>query len=348
MFNFSKKTSYTCRLATLEDAAEIAPLWAKFAQEREMADPALSIKSDFDFQAYIAQQLNRPLSYGWVLEDTQNSLSIVGCLLVYCYDEAPPPDLPLEWQFEHELNNPFKPRRVGSVLGLYIEPEYRNPQTIQLLTDAALDKAYEMKVSHLDILVSGEQTGMQAFLSRSGFTKAAVQYTKELAIIDEGELPNLHPPHPELKITEESGDRSIPLYDPQTQELVRNPDGEPVFLTVLRDEDGIPLTTSAGLPIYANPVRHPQTQDWVFDRQGQLLVCPVLQDDRGQVVELQGIPQFYPPDYEMVNGQLRLKQDEKGNYLFCDVERDREGTIVLSPDGSPLFKPVKAISVAKR
>ncbi|MBP0030909.1 MAG: hypothetical protein J7529_21305 [Roseofilum sp. Guam] len=338
--------SYTCRLATLEDVAEIAPLWAKFAHEREMADPALSIKSDFNFQAYIVQQLKRPLSYGWVLEDTQNAPSIVGCLLVYCYDEAPPPDLPLEWQSEHKLNNPFKPRRVGSVLGLYIEPECRNPQTIQLLTDAALDKAYEMKVSHLDILVSAQQTGMQAFLNRSGFTKAAVQYTRELAIIDEGELPSLYPPHPELKITENSGDHSIPLYDPRTQELVRNPDGEPVFLTVLCDDKGIPLKTLEGLPIYANPVRHPQTQDWVFDRQGNLLVCPVVKDDTGQVLELQGIPQFYPPDYERVNGELCLKQDEQGNYVFCDVERDREGTIVLSPDGFPLFKPAKVISMA--
>ncbi|OJJ15747.1 hypothetical protein BI308_24100 [Roseofilum reptotaenium AO1-A] len=294
-FNVSKEISYTCRLATLEDAAEIALLWAKFAHEREMADPALSIKSDFNFQAYIVQQLKRPLSYGWVLEDAQKTPSIVGCLLVYCYDEAPPPNLPLEWQSEHKLNNPFKPRRVGSVLGLYIEPEYRNPQTIQLLTDAALDKAYEMKVSHLDILVSAQQTGMQAFLNRSGFTKPAVQYTRELAIIDEGELP---------------------------------------------------MKTLEGLPIYANPVRHPQTQDWVFDRQGNLLVCPVVKDDTGQVLELQGIPQFYPPDYEWVNGELRLKQDEQGNYVFCDVERDREGTIVLSPDGFPLFKPAKVISMA--
>jgi len=79
--------------------------------------------------------------------------------------------------------------------------------------------------------------------------KTVVQYTKELAVIDEGELPSLHPPHPELTMREDSGDRSIPLYDPQTQELVRNPDGEPVFLRVLRDKGTIPLSPD-GCPLF--------------------------------------------------------------------------------------------------
>lgn len=345
MFNSTENTEYTCRCATLEDADPLGLLWSRFAQEREIADPSLSIKPGFDFQAYIVQQLNRPLSYGWVLEkNIENNPLMVGCVFVYFYDEAPPPDLPLEWQSDHELNNPFKSRRVGSVLGMYIEPEDRNPQTIHLLADAAIAKAYEMKVSDLDILVSAEQTGMHAFLSRLGFTKAAVQYTKELAIADPENLPSLHPPHPDLKVAESRGSYAIPLYDPNTHELVKNSDGEPLFLTALCDEDGGVLKTSEGLPIYPNPVRHPHTQELVFDDRGDLLVCPVIKNDKGQVLEVQGIPQFYPPDYEMANGKLNLRKDDKGNYLFCDVEKDRQGNILLSPDGFPVFKPVKLTS----
>jgi ribosomal protein S18 acetylase RimI-like enzyme len=340
-----KIATYTHRLATADDAAELAPLWQAFAQERVAADPSMKLKPDFNFQHYILRQLELPLSFGWVLEHhpqenpSDEQTSIVGCIFVYFYDEAPPPGLPPEMLVEHELDNPFQPRRVGSVLGMYVQPEHRQSENIKRLADAALQQAADMQVSDIDILVSAEQTGIQALLQRAGFSKAAVQYTKHFEIANNPELPSLHPPHPELDLPETpTGDSVIPLYDPKTNELVRNPQGDPVFLGSVMDKEGLPLQSSDGLPIYPNPVRDPQTQEFVFDANGSLVVCPVLQDENDRVFEFQGIPQFHPPAYEMVDGKLHLKQDSNGDYVFCEVEKDKEGKILRSPDGVPVFK----------
>ena len=63
--------------------------------ERQNLDPSMKIKPNFYFEKYVSYQLNKSLSYGYLLEyETNNQSQIVGCLLVYCYDEAPPPDLP--------------------------------------------------------------------------------------------------------------------------------------------------------------------------------------------------------------------------------------------------------------
>jgi hypothetical protein len=92
--------------------------------------------------------------------------------------------------------------------------------------------------------------------------------------------------------------------------------GEQVFLHPVRNEAGEVLRSSNGLPIYPTPLRDPYTQDWVFDLLGELVVCPVLLDEEGKVVEEGGIPRFKMPLYEQVEGQLRLRQNEEGNYLF--------------------------------
>ncbi|HIK10545.1 MAG TPA: hypothetical protein IGS52_09815 [Oscillatoriaceae cyanobacterium M33_DOE_052] len=42
-------TPYTHRQATAADAAEIAPLWVAFAQERTAADPSMRLQGNFDF-----------------------------------------------------------------------------------------------------------------------------------------------------------------------------------------------------------------------------------------------------------------------------------------------------------
>ena len=106
----------------------------------------------------------------------------------------------------------------------------------------------------------------------------------------------------------------------------------------LTDEAGELLETSGGLPIYPTPTRDPQTQDWVFDAKGELVIAPLLRDESGQIVQHQGIPQFYPPAYQWVDGKFSLKQDGEGNYVFREVERDKEGNIVRTPDGAPVFK----------
>jgi ribosomal protein S18 acetylase RimI-like enzyme len=330
---------YTHRLASVEDAKAIAPLWAAFATERAAADPSMVLKPNFDFEKYVANQLNKPLSYCFLLEyKTSNSPQIVGCIFIYFYDEAPPPLLPAEMLEEHEQENPFMTRRVGSVLGMYVEPEHRQPEAIQLIANAAIQKAEEMQVSDIDLLIAADQTGIQALLKRAGFTQAAVQFTKHYKVANNAELPSLHIPHPELDLPEPPTPGAMPLRDPQTNELVYNSQGEPVFIYPLTDDSGELLKTVDGLPIYPTPLRDPQTDGWVFDAEGELAVCPVLLDDSGDIFQCQGIPQFCPPVYEFVGGKIGLKRDESGAVVFSDVERNQEGKIVRNPQGQPVFK----------
>jgi len=332
--------SYTSRPATVEDVKAIAPLWAEFARDRATVDPSMALRTDFDFDRYIARQLTKPLSYSWVLEHSEEGKpgAMVGCLFVYFYDEAPPPELPEELLAEHDIENPFASRRVGSVLGMYVRPEHRQPEAIKLLADAGVQKAEELKVTDIDILVGADQTGMHSLLQRLGFTQSAVQYTKHYNISPNTELKSLHPPHPETDVPGLPEPSAIPLRDPKTNELAINPQGEPVFLLPLRDENGELLKTSGNLPVYSTPVRDPQTQEFVFDCQGNLVTCPILRDDDGSLFEFDGIPQFRPPLYAMVEGKLQLQVDGSGNYLFCEVERDKQGQIVRSPEGKPVFK----------
>lgn len=334
---------YSSRLATLDDATAIAPLWQAFASERAKQDPSMMVTPDFDFTKYVTHLIEKPLSYGWLLEysESEQSLSkkIVGCMFVYFYDEAPPASIPVELLTEHKLYNLFVPRRVGSVLGLYVQPEHRHDYAIALVTNAGIQQAEEKQVSDIDILVSSDQTGVQALLERAGFTQAAVQYTKHYTIAHEDNLPSLHPPHPDLPSFEisKSQPAALPLKDFKTNELVRDRHGEAVFLIPIKDESGNLLTTSNGLPIYPLAIRDPQTEDWVFDRSGQILTCPVLREKDGQVVEQDGIPQYIQPRYHSVNGKLQLLQDSENNYIFQNVERDREGNILRSPTGQVIF-----------
>ncbi|MBZ8180517.1 GNAT family N-acetyltransferase [Oscillatoria salina] len=331
--------NYTCRLATPADSPKLVPFWQNFAQERAAVDPSMIVKPNFNFEKYIQNQLDKPLSFCYLLEQQNNEQkTIVGCLFIYFYDEAPPPDLPSELVTEHEQENLFLPRRVASVLGMYVHPEHRHPEAIKLLTNAGIGKAEEMKVNDIDLLIGADQTGIQALLQRAGFTKAAVQYTKHYSLPDDADLPSLHPPHPEIDFPEVPTPNAIPLHDPQTHALVRNPQGEPVFLFPLKDDQGELIKLSNELPIYSTPVRDPQTQDFVFDKNGELVVCPVLRDENNQVVEYQGIPQFHPPAYQKVSGKITLKQDSDGNYVFSDIELNSDGKILRSPDGQPIFK----------
>lgn len=182
---------YHQRLAIPEDATNIAPLWRDFVEGRSQANPSIKLKSDFDYQGYVEYQLKRPLSFGFVLE-TEGQ--IVGFLFTYVYDEAPPPQVAALTMLE----NPFIPRRIGSVLGLYVEEVHRQPETIKLLMEAAIAKAEELKVTDIDLLISIEQGGIHALLERFGFIKSAIQYTKHYEITDQN-LPNLHPSYPDLE-----------------------------------------------------------------------------------------------------------------------------------------------------
>jgi len=184
---------YHQRLATSEDAIKIAPLWQAFVEARSQADPSMRFKAKFDYQRYVTAQLNKPFSFGFLLEYAEK---IVGFLFIYIYDETPPPQIS-----ELELlENPFVPRRVGAVLGMYVQEPHRKPATITLLTEAAIAKAEELKVTDIDLLISIDQTGIHALLERFGFTKAAIQYTKHYDITGTN-LPNLRPSYKNLGAT---------------------------------------------------------------------------------------------------------------------------------------------------
>ena len=300
--------SYIQRIATLCDVRDLAGLWKAFVEARYQADPSMRIKAEFDYERYVTYQLKKPLSFGFLLENVEE---IVGFLFIYIYDEAPPPQVSaLEM-----LENPFVPRRVGAVLGMYVQEAHRKPSTINLLVEAAIAKAEELKVTDIDLLISIEQTGLHALLERFGFTKAAIQYTKHYNITGNN-LPNLRPSYQDLEIAIPNPGK-IPLKDPQTQKVVQNLKGETVYLQPLTDESGKWLKSSRGLPIYPIPVRDPQTQQWIFDESGELVVCPVTRDDKGEIQELDGIPQFSLPIYDYQEGKLALKQDSEGKYIFA-------------------------------
>lgn len=329
---------YSHRLATAEDANDLAPLWQAFAAERESIDPSMLVKPNFDFEKYVTNQIEKPLSFCWLLE--QNN-SIIGCLFIYYYDEAPPASLPEYLIQQHHIENPFQSRRVGSVLGMYVQPEHRKSEAILMLAKAAIAHAKTMKVSDIDLLIAADQTGIQAILQRAGFTKAAVQYTRHYDMAMDAELPSLHPPHPELPDVELPAPRAIPLRHPQTNELLRNSQGEPVFLMPLVDEQGELLKSSSGQNIYPELLLDPATNSWIIDAEDKLVACPILWDENGQIVENQDIVQFYRPAYQIVDGKPCLMRDETGKYVFCDIERDKQGKIVKSPDGFPVFKQPK-------
>lgn len=59
------------------------------------------------------------------------------------------------------------------------------------------------------------------------------------------------------------------------------------------------------------------------------------------LVENQDIVQFYRPSYQIVDGKPVLMREASGNYVFCDVELDKQGKIVRTPDGFPVFKQPK-------
>lgn len=297
---------YNSRLATFNDLVPLSLLWEQFLKERAQHDPSILLQSNFDYESYVKRQLQQSSTYGFLLE-YGNHQEIVGFLFVYVHDESN--------YLDDTFNNPFIPRRVGGAIGMYIKEEHRKSQAIKLLIEAALKLAEDLKISDIDLLISSEQTGIHSLLERFGFTKSAIQYTKHYevteqnlpplkSVISEGIKVNL--PEPNL----------IPLKDYQTQQLVLNPKGEQVFLHPLRNKQGEFLRNSSGLPIYAVPLRDPQTQDYIFNELGELVTCPVVFDQLGRVKEKQGIPVFKKPIYERVKGQLRLKKDDQGYYLF--------------------------------
>ena len=339
---------YTTRLATQADTDKIAPLMAAFSQERVAIDPTRTLKPDFDFAGYLADRIAKPLHYFWLLEHTEPKLpnysAIVGYLFVYAQDEAPPPDLPAELVSRDREYRIHEPRRVGTALAFYIQPKHRKPKVIKQLIQAGIQQAKDLKVSDLDVQVGADRKGLQSLLERCGFTRTAVHYTCHFNLAPDEELPSLHPPrlqHNTVSIPEPD---LLPLRDPRTDELATNSEGQPIFLQPLKNEMGELLATARGLPVYPTPVRHPQTQTWVFDRSGALVTCPVLLDDRGHIVEWNGIPQYRPPIYEMVGGQISLKRDSDGTYLFSEPERDGRGELIFDPKGKPVYKRLSLAS----
>jgi|SRR6478672_4807392 len=332
---------YTHRIATIEDAKALAPLMSAFLQERTKVDTSMQLKPNFDFEKYVVYQLSKPVHFTWVLEysnDSNEPKIPVGFISIYFYDEAPPPEQPENSLQEHAVGHPFLPRRIGSVFGLYVQEEHRQPQIINLLIDTALQKADEMKVTDIDLLISEDQPGVKALVTRLGFEKAATQFIRHYDIPTDTELPRLHPPRPQIESPQPPTAQAIPLRNLQTNELVRNSQGEPIFMSPLTNEQGELLFSAKGVPIYPPPVLHPETREYLFDSNDKLVVQPILYDEKGQIFEREGIAQFHPPAFESVNGKFDLKKDSQGNYVFREVERDKDGNIVRTPDGFPVFQ----------
>ena len=174
--------SYQIRLANSEDSSAIAPLWAKFAHHRAEINPSMKVKPNFDFQKYAEYQLKKSNRYCFILEhylpENAENKTIVGFLFAYIYDEAPPTNLPPNLLEEIELQTPFLSRKVGSVVGLYVEEKYRGIG-IKMLIDSALKQAEILQVTVVDLLISEDQESLQNFLEKTyNFTKAGVQYIK--------------------------------------------------------------------------------------------------------------------------------------------------------------------------
>lgn len=300
--------SYSLRIATLKDKGEIAPLWRNFLEERAQEDISFNLKSDFDYEAYIQQQLKQPSTYGFLLQYGDKK-ELVGFLFVYVYDEQVPTEI------EHTWETPFQPRRIGGAIGMYIKEQHRKPDGIKLLIEAAIAKAEELKVSDLDLLISASQTGIHKLLERFGFTKSAVQYTKHYQVTDK-DLPPLKSFVTENIEVKMPTATMIPLRELKTKQPVLNPDGKQVFLHPLKNSSGKVLKSSNGIPIYPTPLIHPQTREWVFDEEGELVVCPVVLDEMGKVIEKNGLPQFQRPVYQRSEGKLALEKDSEGKYMF--------------------------------
>ena len=178
--------TYTHRLATIDDAPALAPLWHAFATERAAIDPSMVIQPHFDFEQYIQRQLTQPHTYGWALEHAPSHPNpIVGCLFIYGYDETPDPTEAAAIQTQLDRESPFVPRRVLSALGLYVQPQHRHPRTIKQLIDAGIHQAESLQVSDIDLLIAADQTGIQALLDRAGFQTGTIEYarTYDIAIV---------------------------------------------------------------------------------------------------------------------------------------------------------------------
>lgn len=171
--------SYQQRLATLADIDAITPLWEKFAHHRAVINPSMKVKPDFDFRRYVEYQLKKNHRFCFILEhyleETPENKQIVGFLYTYVYDETPPSDLPADLLAEIENQTPFLPRKVGSVLGLYVEENHRGIG-INFLIKAAFKQAKELQLTDLDLLISEDQESLQRLLEKIGFTKSAVQF----------------------------------------------------------------------------------------------------------------------------------------------------------------------------
>jgi hypothetical protein len=295
---------YSVRLATLADVDLVATLWRDFAEERAVIDPTLSIAADFDFVEYVKSYLEKDSTHCFVLEsheilvfpDLPNIIEIVGFICTYTYTEFNP--------FEFQPATPFKPRNLGAVLAFYIKPADRQVESMNLLIKSALDLAIELQVSDLDLLIP-EGSEVQHLLNRLGFKQVATQYTK-----------HLQEPIDKLGLGNSIFDERLPLRNLDTNELVKDANGNTIYLTPLKDENGKNLKDSQDLLIYAVPVRDPQTSEWAFNRDGTLAICSPLLDAEGKMVEIDGITQFYSPAYQVIDGSIQIKRDLHGNYLF--------------------------------
>jgi Acetyltransferase (GNAT) family len=294
------------RLATLTDVDVVTQLWLAFAHEKASKDPAVSLKQDFDFHAYVRHHLSKDNTYCFVLEKTEGGAKpeeaslpeMIGFLCTYTYTE------PIEAKFLPMT--PFSPRKLGMILAFYIQPAHRQLKHMHLLIQSAIDKAHELQVSDLELLIPhGSDTNN--LIERLGFQKIATQYTKHL----------LGGIYPKLPVQEQQiADNAIPLRDLDSNELVRDVHGQVIYLNALHNEAGETLLDSNGLPIYPLPMRDPESLQWIFNPDGTLAVCPPLLNEYKKIVEVNGITQYCAPVYEINGDKVQIKRDSQGNCLF--------------------------------
>jgi hypothetical protein len=318
-------SSYQNRTATSNDSNTIAPFVTELCKEWATIDPTRKLKPDFDWQRYTTYLLNQPHTYCILLEhtpdETPDRTTIVGCIVTNFFDESPTPNAPPDQLEHHAIAHPFQPRRIGTVMGFYIQPEHRKAKNVIRLIEAAIDQAFSLEIDTIDVQVFSNRTGIQAYLKRRGFQASNTQYLLSRSIPTGVELPNLHSEAADLLVPDYKPEpQPIPLRDPQTGDPVHTHDDRPALIYPLTDDDGNLRLSSQRIPIYPPPVRDPQADGWVFDNDGELVVCPAAYDDSGEVIERDGVPQFRSPEYAIGNGEAKLVRTPDGSCVFRELE----------------------------
>lgn len=190
-------TRFSLRMAEMDDAVPLVPLWKEFCRERAAVDPSMILKQRFDYEAFSRYVLGQPLSFCLLLDAVPTSSPdptdpiLAGFLSFFYFDESPPGQSP-DAARRGTYDNPFEPRRCCNIFGIYVKPPFRQQGGASLMLNQWVAHTEEMKVSDIDVLISSDQVGLQKYFRTSGFAEAAVQFTRHRNVPRGVPLPNLH------------------------------------------------------------------------------------------------------------------------------------------------------------